>query len=114
MSYSQRRTITLHSLFRTLIHGDMLPAFARNARTAPVCPSFAQLQPGDPRHKIQFGRPHVTIRRIEPRDPIPLHEVMVGDALLCRDVEFIESNMVWTHVERNGDRAWREPPEVGN
>src|SRR6516165_4885047 len=49
-------------LRRLLPHRDVAPALAGEWRTLPVAPAPAQGHPGEPRHQVQLGRPHVAER----------------------------------------------------
>ena len=109
-SANRRRSV----LLRQLPDGDVLGALARERLAPPPRPALAQRHPGEARHQVELGRPHVAERHRVQLELAVDDPVVVGDQALRRDVVLVEAEPRGVDVERADGLARRKPLELGD
>src|SRR5439155_20647537 len=90
-------------------------ALAREGIALPSAPALAQAHPGDARHQVELGRPHVAelpredLELVADRPPV----VRVGD-LRGHVGVLVETNIPWAVSEHSGRLAGWKATEIGH
>ena len=94
--------------------GDVLAAVTRERLAPPAAPALAQRHPGELRHQVELGRPHVPERHRRGSTRPSTSSKWCEIEPLVRDVVLVDAPVRLARVEDADGLAGREPPELGH